>query len=209
MKSAKEVTIITSLSEYAEFEVFDNEKKIFMIFLINGSSQKGKIKISIRGKNADVKILGLIVGSGEQNVQLYTFQDHAERESVSDLLIKSVLFDKSKFHYEGLIMIEKGAQKSNAYQKNQNLLMSDKAWAESKPYLEILANDVRCTHGATIGQLDKEQLYYLSTRGIADDAAKLLLIKGFCQDIVDRISDESLRAKLEHEIESKLKTLLH
>ena len=118
------------------------------------------------------------------------------------------MFDKSRFHYEGLIKIEKGAQKSNAYQKNQNLLLSDKAWAESKPYLEILANDVRCTHGATIGQIDREQLYYLSTRGLTEKEASKLLITGFCQDILDRLPDEKLKASLMKKIETKINLLL-
>ncbi len=203
-----DITIISALSKTQEFIVDDKENKIYLIFLINETNQQGDIKISIKGKNAHVQILGIIIGSGDQQVKLYTFQDHQAKESTSDLFIKSILFDKSRFHYEGLIKIEKGAQKSNAYQRNQNLLLSDKAWAESKPYLEILANDVRCTHGATIGQIDREQLYYLSTRGLTQEEASKLLIRGFCQDILDRVPDKNLRSKLESKISTKIEKLL-
>ncbi|MBI4067440.1 SufD family Fe-S cluster assembly protein [Candidatus Gottesmanbacteria bacterium] len=204
-----ETIIIDKLKKGQEFNVFDAEKKIFLIFLTDANNQHGDVKIQIQGKNAHVQILGLIIGSGDQQIKLYTFQDHQQKESVSDLFIKSVLFDKSRFHYEGLIKIEKGAQKSNAYQKNQNLIMSPQAWAESKPYLEILANDVRCTHGATIGRLDKEQLYYLETRGLSEKEATTLLVQGFCQDILDRLPDKNIKDKLQEKIEKKVRNLLN
>ncbi len=205
----KKIIIIDRLKGNQEFTVADKEKKFFIIFLTDGKNQKGSITISIKGSQADVKILGIIIGFGVQEVNLYTFQDHKEKESVSDLFIKSVLFDKAKFHYEGLIKIEKGAQKSNAYQKNQNLLMSPYAWAESKPYLEILANDVRCTHGATIGRLDNEQLYYLETRGLSQLEATILLIQGFCNDVLQRLPDEDLQEKLGQRIKEKVSKLLY
>lgn len=203
------IVIIDSLKKGQEFRVSDGEQKIFLIFLTDGKNQAGEVRIVINGRNADVQILGIIIGYGDQNVNLFTYQDHKEKESVSNLFIKSILFDKSRFHYEGLIKIEKGAQKSNAYQKNQNLLMSPQAWAESKPYLEILANDVRCTHGATIGQIDDEQLYYLATRGLDEKEATQLLIDGFCQDILDRLPNEELKKKLERKIQQKISMLLN
>ena len=116
--------------------------------------------------------------------------------SISDLLVKGVFFDDSKFIYEGLIKIDKKAQKSNAYQKNQNLVMSGEVFIDSRPYLEILANDVRCTHGSTTGKLDEEQLYYLQSRGIDYNKAEKLLIEGFVGDVFNKMKELGVEKSL-------------
>lgn len=200
--------VIDHLQKDLKFKVGNNEKKTFIIFLTNDTEQIGDVKIFIEGEKAKVQILGIIVGQGKQKVELYTLQDHIKPESVSDLLIKSVLFDESKFNYKGLIKIEKDAQKSNAYQKNQNLLLSPKSWADSRPYLEILANDVRCTHAATVGQIDKNQLYYLQTRGLTERIATYLLVDGFFQDVLDRIPDDKIREEVKEKLFNKITVLL-
>lgn len=202
------IELIGSLRKNQEFKVFDGENRTFVVFLIDGKDQAGDVKIVIKGREANVQILGIIVGFANQKINLYSLQDHIKMESVSDLLIKSVLFDEAKLFYKGLIKIEKDAQKSNAYQKNQNLLMSTTAWADSRPYLEIFANDVRCTHGATIGKIDEEQLYYLKTRGLNKKEATKLIISGFFADVIQRIPDESLKEKLEESIYLKINGLL-
>ncbi len=202
------IVIIDRLKKDQEFTVTNGGNKTFVILLTDGKDYDGEVKVNIQGKGANVQILGIIIGSGEQKINLYTLQDHAKPESISDLFIKSVLFDSARFNYQGLIKIEKGAQKSNAYQKNQNLLLSPKAWADSRPYLEILANDVRCTHGATVGKVDKEQLYYLQTRGLDEVAATLLLVKGYCQEVLDRIEDVKMREELGEKVNKKIKNLL-
>lgn len=202
------IVIIDKLKSDQVFVVKDHEKKTFVIIMIEGKSGQGEIKIIIKGKNANVQILGLILGFAEQQIELYTLQEHQKPQSVSDLFIKSVLFDSAKLKYSGLIKIDKNAQKSNAYQKNQNLLMSDKSWADSRPYLEILANDVRCTHGATIGQLDEDQIYYLKTRGLKDQVARKLLVDGFFKDVLLRIPQEKIRVALEKKISYKVGRLM-
>src|SRR3990167_1751845 len=98
-----------------------------------------------------------------------------------------VFYDESKFIYQGLIRIEKEAQKSKAYQKNQNLMMSDKCFVDSRPFLEILANDVYCTHGSTTGKLNQNEIYYLMTRSLDKNSAKKLLVDGFIQEIPEKI----------------------
>lgn len=208
VKMKTNTIIIDKLKINQQFTVSDRENKTFIIFLIENKVQNGDVKIIINGEKANVQILGIIIGSGKQKIELYTLQDHIKPESVSDLFIKSVLFEEAKFYYKGLIKIEKDAQKSNAYQKNQNLLLSSKAWADSRPYLEILANDVRCTHGATIGQIDKNQLYYLQTRGLDQQAATHLIVEGFYQEVLDRIPDEKIRKNLEEKINKKIRDLL-
>ena len=202
------VMVIDQLKKDQQFRVSDGEKKTFVIFLIDGKNEVGRVKIIIEGRKAKVQILGIVLGFGQQRIELETLQDHRKGNSISDLLIKAVLFDKAKMNYRGLIKIEKNAQKSNAYQKNQTILMSKNAWADTRPYLEILANDVRCTHGSTLGQLDKEQLYYLETRGIGKNEATKLLINGFLKDVLERISDDNITRELEKKISDKVDKLL-
>ena len=202
------IVVINQLKKNQEFEVHDGEKKTFVIFLDNKQDCNGDINVVIKGENAKVQILGIILGSGNQTINLYTLQDHLKANSVSDLLIKSVLFDKAKFYYKGLIKIEKDAQKSNAYQKNQNLLLSNKSWADSRPSLEILANDVRCTHGATVGKLDENQLYYLETRGLNKIEASRILINGFLKEVIGRIPDQKMKDKLMSRVEEKIEILM-
>lgn len=202
------LVIIDTLSSDRDYIVKSEEEKIFLIYLTNDVNHQGEVRIRIDGRNSKVQILGIIIGSGKQKIDLYTLQDHIQAQSVSDLLIKSVLFDEAKLNYKGLIKIGKNAQKSNAYQKNQNILMSNRAWADSRPYLEILANDVRCTHGATIGKLDPEKLYYLESRGLSQEQATQLMLVGFFQEITARIQDKNIREELNNKINFKLNNLL-
>lgn len=201
------VTIIEDLGEKKEFHIKSGEYKTIFIIVTDKKDQSGDIKVFIDGSRASVQILGAIIGSGKQKIHLHTFQYHKEKESISDLFIKSVLFDEARLAYEGLIKIEKDAQKSNAYQKNQNLLIGKKAWADSRPKLEILANDVRCTHGATIGKLNEEEIYYLNTRGLSQNRAGSLIIKGFLHEVIDRVVDEKIKIELEKKIEYKIDSL--
>lgn len=206
MNDNKRVILIDHLKRNQRLIIKDSDKTI-VIFLTNQKDEEGEINIFIGTSDITVQILGIIIGSGKQKINLYTFQDHIAPKSKSDLFIKSVLFDEAKFNYKGLIKIEKDAQKSNAYQKNQNLLMSDKAWADSRPYLEILANDVRCTHGATIGKIDREQLYYLRTRGLNIEEATKLIISGYFNDVLDRIQDMKMREQLKKKMTNRLNYL--
>lgn len=171
-----------SLNTKENYRVDRPGRHIFFMF-----NRSGNIKIDIKCEGAEVYIYGLYVGRDTQIFQVNTTQHHAVGNSISDLLIKGVFYDESKFLYEGLIRIDKKAQKSNAYQKNQNLVMSSGVFVDSRPYLEILANDVRCTHGSTTGRLNNDQIYYCQARGISMKQAKDLLIKGFVNDIFSKI----------------------
>ncbi len=155
-----------------------------IFFLYNYS---GKLDISIEKENAHVYIFGLYIGKGDDQFNINTIQHHTVGKSVSDLLIKGVFEDNAKFYYEGLIQIDPGAHESNAYQKNQNLLLSKSAYVDSRPFLEIKANDVRCTHGSTTGTLDESQVQYLSTRGLTKEESKRVILDGFIDDIYQKI----------------------
>ncbi len=122
--------------------------------------RNARVNLSVRlvGKGATATITGIIIAGGEEKVQLHTLQSHQAPDTTSDLLIKTVLSDRATCLYDGGIRVEKKAQKTDAYQRNENLLVSGRAYAESKPSLEILANDVRCTHGSTTGPIDDEEL---------------------------------------------------
>ena len=128
---------------------------------------------------------------------LHTMQVHEAPDTTSDLLVKTVLRDHAKCLYDGGIRVEKAAQKTDAYQRNENLLLSEHAYAESKPSLEILANDVRCTHGATAGPIDEEELWYLATRGITKDKGEGLIALGFIASALMRIDNVQARRKLQ------------
>ena len=197
--------LITQIDGKKEFVVKNGENKTYVIFPEKGKNHEGSVSIAIEGKNAKVQILGLVLASENQKINLYTLQKHQGEQSVSDLLVKTVLFGNSRFYFDGLIKIEKKAQKSNAYQKNQNILMSDKAWADSRPKLEILANDVRCTHGATIGKIDQTMLYYLESRGLSKEKSESLILEGFFREVINRIPDKQIAEKISKDLNNKIK----
>ena len=167
--------------------IFDTPGK-YTVFFNNIS---GDYKFLIKSKGVDLDILGIIVGKKNSSFNINTDQIHIAPKSKSNLLVKGILYDKSKFLFRGLIKIEKSGQKTKAYQKNQNLLMSKDAFVDTKPYLEILADDVYCTHGSTTGKIDKDSIYYLNSRSIDDNKAKGLIIRGFLNEVLNMIKQRA------------------
>lgn len=168
-----------------------NPKKIFRInkgekktVVVNSS---GTYVVELRGKGAEALIVGAMKITGNENVTIHTVQHHMAPDTKSDLLIKAVLYDKARLMYDGLIKIDKTAQHANAYQRQENLLMSDSVHVESKPELEIKANEVRCTHGATMGMIDEEQVFYLMSRGLFRSIAEDLIVEGFLESALEKI----------------------
>ena len=149
-------------------------------------------------------MLAISVARDEQEFDQRTLQDHQKPDTTSDLLYKNALHDRSRTIFSGLIKVEPGAHRTDAYQKVRNLLLSDDAEANSMPGLEILADDVRCTHGATSGQVEPEELFYLKSRGINDLSAKRLIARGFLNEVVDRLPEEHLSEYLHQQIEARL-----
>lgn len=169
-------------------ELIFNKPGNYLVYFENLS---GELVFEIKTRGVDLKIFGLYQGKGRERYKITTVQYHAAPESKSSLLIKGVFDDYSSFYHQGLIRIEKEAQKSHAYEKNQNLVLSENVSVDSKPQLEILANDVYCTHGSTTGYLNQDQIYYLRTRGLSLVQARRLLINGFIDEIKTKI--ETLR----------------
>jgi Fe-S cluster assembly protein SufD len=169
-------------------------------------SKKGKTRIQndLAGPGATSRVTGAYFADGTQHLDYDTFQEHIAPNTTSDFAFKGALRDEATAVWRGMIRVEKDAQKTNAYQENRNLMLSEKAHADSIPGLEILANDVRCTHGATLGQVDREQLFYLMARGLSRAEAERLIVRGFFQDILDRIELEPVRETLGEALEARI-----
>jgi len=155
----------------------------YVVFFHNLS---GEFDFKINAKEVNLEILGLYIGKESEKFELKTNQYHVAPNSTSNLLIKGVFLNQSKFIYQGLIKIEKTGQKSHAYQKNKNLILGKKVFVDSRPFLEILADDVFCTHGSTTGKIDEESIFYLKSRGLDEKKAEELYISGFIQEIIDK-----------------------
>jgi Fe-S cluster assembly protein SufD len=147
----------------------------------------------LEAAGADCLLNGLYQISNHQHVDNHTTLDHAKPHGTSRELYKGILDGQATAVFNGRIIVRKDAQKTDAIQRNKNLLLSENAVIDTKPQLEIYANDVRCTHGATIGQLDPEAMFYLRSRGLGAQAARHLLIAAFAAEIVDEIKIESVR----------------
>jgi Fe-S cluster assembly protein SufD len=169
-------------------------------------SKRGKIRIQndLAGQGATSRVTGAYFADGTQHLDYDTFQEHIAPNTESDFAFKGALRDESSAVWRGMIRVEQDAQKTNAYQENRNLMLSPKAHADSIPGLEILANDVRCTHGATLGRVDREQLFYLMTRGLSRQEAERLIVRGFFQDVLDRIELLPVREALGNALESRI-----
>lgn len=152
----------------------------YLFFIFN---QSGSIEVEINGPRCRVHIFGIFIGKKNESFEFKTLQHHNSRSSLSNLLIKGVFFGRSRFKHQGLIRIEKKAQKSDAFQKCHSLIMSKKCQVVSRPFLEVLANDVSCTHGSSIGQLSEDQIYYLASRGLTMKKTRKILMQGFINDI--------------------------
>jgi Fe-S cluster assembly protein SufD len=169
-------------------------------------SAKGKVRIQndLAGPGATSRVTGAYFADGTQHLDYDTFQEHMAPSTTSDFAFKGALRDTARTVWRGMIRVEEGAQKTNAYQENRNLLLSKTAHADSIPGLEIMANDVRCTHGATLGQVDREQLFYLMTRGLSRSEAERLIVRGFFQDVLDRVELDPVRDALAAALESRI-----
>jgi len=163
----------------------------------------------IEGPGADVKMYSLTVAEENQEFDQRTFQTHNAGNAVSDLLYKNALLDNARTIFSGLIKVAEGAQQTDAYQTNRNLLLDPTAEANALPGLEILANDVKCSHGATTGNVDEDELFYMMSRGISKRVAMQLMVFGFFEEVIEKVESdelaENLRILIRNKFESKIK----
>ena len=183
------------------------ERDAELDWVIGGfGSKRGKVWVEndLAGPGATSRVTGAYFADGDQHLDYDTFQAHIAPNTESDFAFKGALRERASAVWRGMIRVEEGAQKTNAYQENRNLLLSDSAHADSIPGLEIMANDVRCTHGATLGRVNREELFYLMARGLSRSEAERLIVRGFFQDVLDRIALEPVREALGAALEARI-----
>lgn len=161
--------------------------------------------VSLIGANARAEVNGVMFTEGNQHLSYNTLQHHQARDCRSDLLYKGALQDHSRLVWRGMIRVDPGAQKTDAYQRNDNLMLSEHARADSIPGLEIEADDVRCTHGSTTGRVDDQMVFYARCRGLTHKEAVRMIVAGFFQQVFDRIAIESVREALGHAIGRRIR----
>ncbi len=167
---------------------------------LEGKCVRNTMDILLDGQYVEANMYGLSLLANDTLVDNHTVADHLQPNSVSNELYKGIYQDKSQGVFNGKIYVRPDAQKTNAYQQNRNILLSENASVNTKPQLEIWADDVKCSHGATTGKLDENALFYLQARGISKQVAKALLVQAFAGEILEKISDEKLKIQLETQL---------
>jgi Fe-S cluster assembly protein SufD len=171
---------------------------------LGGALARNDVNVRLDAEGADCTLNGLFLGNGTQLLDNHTLIDHAMPHGTSRELYKGILDGKSRGIFHGTIIVRPDAQKTDAMQTNKNLLLSKESLVNSEPALEIFADDVKCRHGSTIGQLDAAALFYLRSRGIGEDEARRLLVFAFASDVASRIRVAPLRALVEQHLGLRL-----
>lgn len=172
---------------------------------LNGGLIRNEANVKLNGRGGHADILGVYLMDREQHIDNQVFVDHAQPDCSSSEMFKGILDDHASGVFNGHILVRQDAQRTNAYQNNKNILISDKAVIDTKPFLEIYADDVKCSHGATVGQLDNEAMFYLRTRGIGMENARMLLMYAFAAEIVNKISIPELRLRIDDLVKKRLR----
>jgi Fe-S cluster assembly protein SufD len=173
-------------------------------------SARGKVRMETKlaGPGSEARVTGGYAGGAGQHLDFDTLQEHAAPNTNSDLAFRGVLAAGATAVWRGMIKVDPGAQQTDAFQESRNLLLSPEAHADAIPGLEILADDVRCTHAAAIAQVDKDQLFYLTSRGLGDESAKALIIEGFLESLVERLAEGPVRDSISEALETRLAEIL-
>jgi Fe-S cluster assembly protein SufD len=171
---------------------------------LNGKAIRNNLQLSLDGEGIDSHMYGLYLLTGDTLADNHTVADHRKPNSVSNELYKGVMDGSSKGVFNGKIYVRPQAQKTNAFQSNRNILLSDKATVNTKPQLEIWADDVKCSHGCTSGQLDEEALFYMQSRGISKDSARAFLLYAYAGEVIEKISNETIRNYIDNLVSERL-----
>ena len=161
------------------------------------------VNVTLNGEGGNTSLEGLYLTLGDQLSDTHSMIDHAAPHCTSGEHYKGILDGRSRAVFNGKILVRKGAQKTNSYQENRNIILSNEAKVDTKPQLEIFADDVKCSHGATVGQLSEESMFYLRSRGIGEEQAKLLLIYAFANDVLKGIRQDEVRSHLENVLSTR------
>ncbi|HTF82083.1 MAG TPA: Fe-S cluster assembly protein SufD [Cytophagales bacterium] len=190
-------------------EVYQTTDSVVTFFTatLGGALVRNNLHFRLDDKNCNGNMYGLYIAGADMHVDNHTIVDHLKPNSLSNELYKGVLGGNAKGVFNGKIFVRQDAQKTEAFQSNKNVLLSNSASMNTKPQLEIWADDVRCSHGATSGQLDDSALFYLRARGIGEGKAKAMLTKAFANDVLDKISIKGLKEELELIVEEKLNNI--
>ena len=171
---------------------------------LGGSKSYDNLDVRMEGENSSAVVYGLYFPVKDQLMHIETRQDHLVPHTYSNLHYKGALADRAKASWEGMIYVDPKAEKTDGYQKNENLMLSDEAEVFAKPGLEIIMDDVKCSHGTTITNIDDDQIFYLTSRGIPEREAEKLVIRGFFDTILNLVTYSPIRGKLQNKIDSKM-----
>ncbi len=178
-------------------------------FVLGGVSVREETHVRFDGEGASASLKGLGVLRGDSRLIQQVTAEHAAGHCTSEQFFKNVLADSARSEFNSLVHVHPGAQQSHSQQLSKNMLLSERAQAHARPQLRILNDDVSCAHGATVGQIEKEEIFYLRSRGLSEEAARLLLINGFAQEIVDRVTDARSRERIGQRVHRALEEMVH
>ena len=176
---------------------------------LNGGLIRNNARVKLNGRGADSNVYGLYLMDRKQHVDNRVFIEHAVPDCTSNELFKGILDDEASAVFNGHILVQRDAQRTNAYQKNPNILLTDTATVNTRPFLEIYADDVKCSHGATVGQLDSEALFYIRSRGLCMASARLLLMYAFAAEVIEKMTLEPLQERIDEMVKQRLRGELH
>jgi len=173
---------------------------------LNGGIVRNNLNVVLEAEHCETHLYGLYFIGGDTHVDNHTLVDNVTPHSFSNEFYKGIIDDNATGIFNGKIMVQRLAQKTNAYQSNKNILLSDGASVNTKPQLEIFADDVKCSHGCTVGQLDEEGMFYLRSRGIREEKARALLVHAFAMDVLEHIKPAAIRSYVDHLISERLES---
>ena len=203
-----EVIIVSQGQIVRDIEVQSGQRKDMVLLVYPGVSCDIRLDVTRAGEGAEANIYGAYVCGGDEKVKIAVDMHHDLPHCNSRQLFKGIAGGESRVDFYGKIIVAQDAQRTEAYQENHNLLLSDKAKVDTKPQLEIYADDVKCSHGATIGRLNEEEQFYMRSRGISLEDAKVLQMISFIAPVLENVMDEAQRESLSYSFESDIRNII-
>ncbi|MBR4977986.1 MAG: SufD family Fe-S cluster assembly protein [Bacteroidales bacterium] len=203
-----EVIIVSDGQLVRDIEVQSGHRKDMVLLMFPGVSCDVKLDIRLTGEGAEANVYGAYVCGGDEKVKIAVDMHHDKPHCNSRQLFKGVAGGVSKVDFYGKIIVAQDAQRTEAYQENHNILLTDGAKVDTKPQLEIYADDVKCSHGATIGRLNEEEQFYMRSRGITLEDAKVLQMISFVAPVLENIEDEAQRESLSAQLEDSIREIV-